>query len=89
MTQLNVSHEIMSRDVALMALYEKFSFRPVLVKKKESKEHSLAVVVNDSPGILYYDNKRPLRKAGSRCSVHVTRTSCAVSISLSLFSLSR
>lgn len=75
-----------------MALHEK-SFRPVHQRKKEKKEHSLGHRVNDSPGILFYDNKRrcPLGKAGSRCPVHATRTSPALprSISLSLFALSR
>lgn len=96
LTRLSVSHEITSRDViAFGAIWKVFistcARHSYYKKKRERKNNSLGRSVNDSPGILYHDNKRPLRKAGSRCSVHVTRTSCAVSvsISLSLFSLSR
>lgn len=48
---------------AFMGLHEK-SFRLAAAQRKRTRS-TLSAIVNDSPWILYYDNKRrrPLRKA--------------------------
>lgn len=56
--------------------------------KKKRTRNILSAIVNDSPRILYYDNKRrrPLRKASSRYCVGATHTSwCCLGSSLYLY----
>lgn len=59
-----------------------------LKKKKREIRNVLGHSEWFTGSIIYYDNKRrcPLRKAGGRTArVHVTRTSCAVSVHLFIF----
>lgn len=81
-------HKMKSHFVVFIATCYKKRKKKREKRRKEGREREIfSAIVNDSPGILYYDNKRrrPLRKADSHRCVHATRTFSALFRVPSLF----